>query len=301
VNRRTISSIAAMIIVILGGTSLSYGGNRGISIGTDDDVTSCDQLNIRFDQRAAAVEPQEFKVTKDAAKPLRVVTEFHGGIVVYGGTQDQYTVKACKAAVNNADGRKMLQQIKVAVANGEVKVDAPAPNENWLVYFIVEAPKDANVDLKAVNAPISIRGFSGRALARTTNGPIAVKDSAGMIDARAVNGPVAFRGSSGDITLRAENGPIDIKIESARWQGTKLDAHTENGPVQLHLPAKFESAALVETSAHSPFQCRAEACGTAKRTWDDNSRRIQFGGSSPVVKVSNVNGPVSIVDQKGSL
>jgi hypothetical protein len=300
-NRRTISSIAAMIIAILGVTSISYGRDRSVSIGQDDDVTSCDQLNIRFDQRPAAVEPQEFKVAKDATKPLRVVTEFHGGIVLYGGTQDRYTVKACKAAVNSDNGRKLLQQIKVAVGNGEVKVDGPAASEDWLVYFIIEAPKDANVHLTAVNAPISIRGFSGRALARTTNGPIAVKGSTGMIDAKAVNGPVAFRGSSGDVTLRAENGPIDIEIESARWQGAKLDAHTENGPVQLHLPVKFESAALVETSAHSPFQCRAEACGSAKRTWDDNSRRIEFGGSSPVVKVSNVNGPVSIVDHKGSL
>ena len=301
VNRRTISSIGAMIIAILGATSISYGRDRSVSIGRDDDVTSCDQLNIRFDQRAATLEPEVFKVSKDSAKPLRVVTEFHGGIVVYGGTQDQYTVKACKAAVNNDNGRKLLQQIKVAVANGEVKVDGPTPNEDWLVYFIIEVPTNANVDLTAVNAPISIRSFSGRALARTTNGPIAVMESSGTIDVKAVNGPVAFRGSSGDVTLRAENGPIDIEIESARWQGAKLDAHTENGPVQLHLPAKFESAALVETSAHSPFQCRAEACGTAKRTWDDNSRRIEFGGSSPVVKVSNVTGPVSIVDHEGSL
>jgi hypothetical protein len=300
VNRRTIS-IAAMFIAILGATSICYGRDRSVLIGRDDDVTGCDQLHIRFDQRAAAVEPEVFKVSKDSAKPLRVVTEFHGGIVVYGDTQDQYTVKACKAAVNNDNGRKLLRQINVAVANGEVKVDAPSASEDWLVYFIIESPKDANVDLTAVNAPISIRSFSGRALARTTNGPIAVKDSSGMINVKAVNGPVAFRGSSGDVTLRADNGPIDIEIESARWQGAKLDAHTENGPVQLHLPAKFESAALVETSAHSPFQCRAEACGTAKRTWNDNSRRIEFGGSSPVVKVSNVNGPVSIVEHKGSL
>ncbi len=300
-NRRTISSIAAMIVAIFGVTSISYGRDRSVSIGRDDNVTACDQLNIRFDRRAAAVESQEFKVTKEASKALRVVTEYHGGIVVYGSTQDQYTVKACKAAVDSDDSRKLLQQIKVAVANGEVKVDGPSASEDWLVYFIIEAPTNANVDLTAVNAPISIRSFSGRVLARTTNGPIAVKESSGTIDVKAVNGPVAFRGSSGDVTLRAENGPIDIEIESARWQGAKLDAHTENGPVQLHLPAKFESAALVETSAHSPFQCRAEACGTAKRTWDDNSRRIEFGGSSPVVKVSNVNGPVSIVDHKGSL
>lgn len=279
----------------------AYAHERNVSIGGGDNITSCDQLKVRFDQRDAAKEVQELKVPKSSGQPLKVASDVHGGVVVYGGTSDDYTVQACKAAINSDAGRKLLQQVKVAIVNGELKVDGPRTNDDWLVYFIIAAPKDANVDVSAVNAPISIRAFSGRALVRTTNGPIAIRNSSGTIDAQAVNGPVAFRGSSGDVILRAQNGPIDIDIESSRWQGAKLDAHTENGPVQLHLPAKFESAALVQTSAHSPFQCSAEACGSARRTWDDNTRKIEFGGSSPIVKVSNVNGPVSIVNHKAAL
>lgn len=290
-----------MAVALMGGSLSAYAHERNVSIGGGDNITNCDQLKIRFDQRDAAKAVEELNLAKSAGQPLKIRSDSHGGVVVYGGTSDAYRIKACKAAINTDQGRKLLQDVKIAVVNGEVKVDGPRDRDDWLVYFIIEAPRDANVDLSAVNAPISIREFSGRAVARTTNGPIAIKNSSGTIDAQAVNGPVAFNGSSGDVTLRAQNGPIDIDIESTRWQGTKLDAHTENGPVQLQLPAKFESAALVQTSAHSPFQCNAEVCGNARRTWDDNTRKIEFGGSAPVLRVSNVNGPVSIVDHKAGL
>jgi hypothetical protein len=51
----------------------------------------------------------------------------------------------------------------------------------------------------------------------------------------------------------------------------------------------------VETSSHSPLSCRAAACDNARREDGNRSRLIEIGGSDAVVRLSSVNGPVSIV------
>jgi hypothetical protein len=43
--------------------------------------------------------------------------------------------------------------------------------------------------------------------------------------------------------------------------------------------------------------CRSEACREARRTWDDEeSRKIELGSGATVVRLSTVNGPVSVRD-----
>lgn len=295
--RRILLLISTVVMALLPTAANAHKRGLSVSVSGDQNITRCDQLKISFDNASAAIAAQELTVSKTDAQPLRVATEFNGGVVLYGGDKDQYMVHACKASSD----QKLLEQIRVAVSNGQVSVEGPKQNENWMVYFIIETPKDANVDLKVMNSPVSIRNLAGRAVVRATNGPISVKDTTGIIDAEAINGPIAFQGSGGEVTLRAQNGPIDIDIVASRWQGAKLDAFTENGPVQLHLPAKFESAALVQTSNHSPFECAAEACNSARRTWSEDTRQIEIGGSPAIVKVSNVNGPMSVVDHKAKM
>jgi hypothetical protein len=51
---------------------------------------------------------------------------------------------------------------------------------------------------------------------------------------------------------------------------------------------------LVEASGYSPMSCEAAVCADAQRTWDNRTRRIQFGGEPVLVRLSTVNGPVSV-------
>jgi DUF4097 and DUF4098 domain-containing protein YvlB len=104
------------------------------------------------------------------------------------------------------------------------------------------------------------------------------------------NGRARIRG---DVDIDTQNGPISVKLSGNRWDG-KLEAHARNGPLSLSLPEGYASAVTVESSGRSPFQCRAKACGEARKNWDEDSRRIEFGSSAPVVRLSTVNGPVSI-------
>jgi hypothetical protein len=42
------------------------------------------------------------------------------------------------------------------------------------------------------------------------------------------------------------------------------------------------------------MSCDADVCNEARKTWDDNERRIEFGPASPVIRISTHNGPVSV-------
>ena len=47
------------------------------------------------------------------------------------------------------------------------------------------------------------------------------------------------------------------------------------------------------------LKCSAAQCGKARKTWDDDHRRVQFGGAEPALKATTENGPISIESSKG--
>ena len=134
--------------------------------------------------------------------------------------------------------------------------------------------------------------------ARALNGPISLRNSSGNMTVETTNGPISLDGGSGAMKLNATNGPITVKLRGDTWDGS-VDAHTENGPVSLRLPPSFRSAVVVQSEGRGPVSCRAEACRQARRTWDDDdNRRIEFGSGPTIVRLSTVNGPVSVREQE---
>ena len=74
-----------------------------------------------------------------------------------------------------------------------------------------------------------------------------------------------------------------------------IDAHAQNGPVSLKFPDDYKSGVRLEMSKHSPLHCPRSA-GCQFRDEDEASglRRLDFGSSRPVIRVSAQNGPVEI-------
>src|SRR6266849_6156021 len=150
-----------------------------------------------------------------------------------------------------------LSQIRTRVSGNEVTADGPGGGE-WTVFFIVRAPRGASLDL------------------------------------RTYNGPISLDGGSGTMKLNAENGPVSVRLRGTTWDGS-IEAHTQNGPASLRIPAGFRSGVVVESDGHGPVSCRAAACREARRTWDDeDNRKIELGSGPTVVRMSTVNGPVSV-------
>jgi DUF4097 and DUF4098 domain-containing protein YvlB len=139
---------------------------------------------------------------------------------------------------------------------------------------------------------MSVSDLAGKLEVHGQNGPFSIKHSAGEINAEVVNGPISYSGEGGDVRLHAQNGPVSVSLAGTSWTGKGLEAGSTNGPLSLDLPRNYGSAVLVKTRGYSPFSC--SRCQDARKDFDDSGKGVQFGNGDPVVRMSTVNGPVSV-------
>jgi hypothetical protein len=268
--------------------------NRSTHWG-DGPAADCSDLHIRLDGERPTIQSEERTVSKAEAPVLRVHEVENGGVQVQGWDRDVYSVTACKAAVGG-DPARLLAQIKLAVQGGEVSVSGPhGDREDWTVYLLIRTPRSADIEVTTHNGPVSFYTVDGKITTRATNGPISMKDCSGEANISAVNGPISFSGTSGKLRLHTQNGPISVSL-GANWNGSELVADAVNGPLTLRVPSGFRSSFLVESNGHSPISCHASICSDARKTWDDEHRRIEYGSGSPVIRLSTENGPISVAD-----
>lgn len=261
----------------------------------DDPAADCSDLDVRLNDERPTIRSEERILTRAEAPVLRVREVQNGGIQVHGWEKDTYSVTACKAAVGS-DAQQLLAQIKLNVQAGEVSVSGPsADHDEWTVFLLIRTPRSADIEVTAHNGPVSFYTVDGKISARATNGPISMKNCSGQANISAENGPISFSGTSGKLRLHTENGPITVSLGS-NWDGSELVADAVNGPLTLRVPSGFRSSFLVESNGNSPVSCHASICSDARKTWDDEHRRIEYGSGSPVIRLSTENGPISVAD-----
>ncbi len=246
-------------------------------------MTSCDDIDVSYDRwRHVARGEQTLSIPGGTA----VIAHLHGsnGVSVFHGSTSNYIVHACKSAAADGDrnGDEQLAAISVTAQNGEISIHGPREGDDrWNVYLIIEAPPVVSMDLSAENGPVELRDVSGKIKAHAENGPVGLDHCAGDIEGYTRNGPVSFRGSGGNLSLHTDNGPLSIELEGRKWEQGSLEGRTQNGPVSVSVEQGYASGVVVESNGNSPFRCKAEACGQAQRTWDDEFRRVEIG-SKPV-------------------
>jgi hypothetical protein len=254
----------------------------------------CSASNFHWDGENAYVEKQVI----EAGSPRTLKASVsHAPISVTGGNARGYTIEVCKAAARQSD----LAAIRVSVDSGELRATGP-DDRRWLVLYHIKAPNGGDLDVSATNGPLSIRDFDGTLLARTSNGPLSLNNVSGNVDATTTNGPISVQGGSGEMKVRASNGPLSIDLEGNSWTGGTLDASTKNGPLSLTLPRGYNSGVVVETNGRGPVACRAEGCERFRaerdaHDWNEQPRRIELGHGPESVRLSTVNGPVTIKDE----
>lgn len=283
--------------------SRHWGNN--ISVNTDAEVPgdACDDhFHVTFgDRDVFTAEEARTLAAAEFSGGLDVRAPQNGGILVRGWDRTDVLVKACKAVAAESDGaaKEQLGRIKLQATNGRVSVDGPPNNEDegrWVVHFLINVPRNVKLALDAHNGPIHLRNVVGNITAETVNGPVKIYRCSGEITAQATNGPISVDRSSGNIRIRAQNGPLDVHLSGTQWSGQGLDASVQNGPIKLHIPTNYQSGVEVSSRGHSPFRCSSDACAGAVKDWDDRNKSVRFGkGGATVVRMSTVNGPVSIV------
>ena len=291
--RRFLPLLALSLLALPAFAYRNHGLNVNISTDDDEPLTRCDQIRASFDGERVPV--TEEMLDARGVRTLTVHTSRNGGVYVTAADDGAYSIKACKASAFGD-----TSSIRTAINGGTVTADGPDRGD-WIVYFIVRAPRNASLDLSATNGPICVRDVYGTITAHTQNGPLSLKNTGGTVDASATNGPVSFSGDSGDVKLRVQNGPLSVKLQSDFWGRGSLDASTENGPLSLRLPQNYRSGVLVETDGNGPVSCRALACRGVRTFRDDGEedrpRRIQLGSGATVVHLSTTNGPLSVKER----
>jgi hypothetical protein len=283
------SALLLVAVLLTFAADAAFAHGRNVNVTTrGKNVESCSDLEIEFGHRPAVRAEEEKTIARSAVSTLRIPAVEYGGVEVIGWGRDEYSVTACKAAISSA----LLPQVSFSVQDGNVRVQGPS-DDDWLVYLIVRAPRQAALDLEAHNGPIGLRRVTGRITARATNGPISLRDCNGEIDVETRNGPVDWVGGGGNVRVRLQNGPLSVKLTGTRWEGGTFEGDTRNGPLSLDVPENYASGVRVDASKHSPVKCRATQCKQALRTWE-YPNRIEFGSGAPAVRLTTVNGPVSI-------
>jgi DUF4097 and DUF4098 domain-containing protein YvlB len=189
----------------------------------------------------------------------------------------------------------------MSIEHGKIATKGPGDENDWTVYLLIRTPKSASIDLETTNGPISLYDVDGKLTARAHNGPISLKNFSGDAEITAVNGPISLDGSSGSVRIHTENGPISVALGGKAWSGAGLSADAQNGPLTVMVPSGYQSSFVVESRNHSPVSCEASICDNARKTWDDEHRRIEYGSAPAMIRLSTVNGPVSVRESREKL
>src|SRR5262249_54019747 len=287
--------------------------SRNVSTRGHEPAASCNDLRIEFDGSDALVQSEERTFSKAETPVLRLQGESKGVVQSIGWNKDNYSVPVCKGAeADYDDASKVLLDNKLGAEHGEIHVTGPSNHDDWTAFLLVRAPKAAALDLHVNNGPLGVYSVDGKITAHALNGPITARDCKGEVKLEAQNGPITAEGTSGTVELhtqngqitahetrgtvdiRTQNGPIDVDLSGQSWSGSGLQAHAENGPLTIRVPHGYQSGVVIESNGHSPFHCGASVCSEGRKTWEDDKKRVEFGSGPTLVRVSTVNGPISV-------
>jgi DUF4097 and DUF4098 domain-containing protein YvlB len=272
--------------------------SRAFNFVNSDDSASedCTEHLHMTDQDRAMLRGQELREVSN--QPLTIVAARNGGILVTSWEQPEISLTLCKqvAAADEQSARRALDEIKLEISNGRIKVRTPGSEDDQLsvgTLLLVKAPKGADLDMKAFNGGIAINSFNGKANARTENGGVSLQASTGTLSVEAENGGVSIRDCGGKVTAHIQNGGLSVSL-AERWDGTGLEAQTQNGGLVIAVPENLSTGVEVFGSEHTSIICKDDVCGAAQRTWDQDRNVLHFGSGAPQVHITTVNGGIVV-------
>lgn len=265
------------------------------------DPKTCADLDISIGDGATARAEQTLNFSASEAQTLVFESTSHTGIHVTGWDQKEYSVVACKAAgaSDEASAKALVEQVQLQRSGGTLAVTGPNQdndNRRWTAVLLVKAPRNAGLNLKVKNGPMSVVGMNGSGTLEAKNGPISVRDSAGQFEINTQNGPISIDGKAGHLKLTAHNGPIEVNVSGAEWNG-ELSGEAHNGPIQLSLPKNFNSGVEV-TNSRGPMECSAEECAQDRYQSENGEHHLRLGAGNTVIRLTTQNGPVMVVNGK---
>lgn len=210
---------------------------------------------------------------------LTVDPGMNGGVDVIAWDRDSVAVTA-RIQVNarsEDDADAIAKDIRIEAAGRTISArgpDATGRHQGWSVSFVVYVPRRTDLSIS------------------TENGPLSVHEVTGRMELSTQNGPLSLSGVAGDVHAHAQNGPLSVRLTGDRWEGTGLDAETQNGPAVLRIPDDY-NAKLDFGTVNGPMNLEFPITVTIHgRITDRVSTTLGQGG--PPVRVVTTNGPMSV-------
>ncbi|HEU4416359.1 MAG TPA: hypothetical protein VFT65_16340 [Candidatus Angelobacter sp.] len=274
---------------------------HGANITTNDDPASdvcSDHLHMNDDDYRSNVRDEESKTIANQA--LTITAEHNGGIQVTTWDKPEIGLKLCKQVAANDEGeaRKLLAATHLEINGSNISISAPGEDDYSLgTLLLVQAPRNATLNLNVRNGGVSLNRFIGTAEAHAENGGISFSHSSGKLTAQAENGGISIKDCGGDVSAKVENGGIALTLPE-HWEGKGLEAHSQNGGLVVSIPKNFAGGLEITASEHTSMICKDEACSSGERTWDSGHKMFRMGGSNPQVRATTENGGI-VIQQRG--
>ena len=245
----------------------------------DEWLANCRDRWENWDSRAPHCEIRELGM-KPTKGPLKVEPGMNGGVEISGWNRDSIAVTA-RIQVNartEEDADAIARDIKIEASGGVVRATGGrgrfGRNQHWGIVFIVRVPRRTDLTIS------------------TENGPLSVSDVSGTMDLQTQNGPLTLSGVGGDVHASAQNGPLMVELLGTKWEGTGLDASSQNGPADLEIPDNY-NAKIEFGTVNGPMDVGFPMTVTISGRVKDRIATT-LGSGGPPIRVVTTNGPMTV-------
>lgn len=216
--------------------------------------------------------------TRPASGTLSINGGDRQGVFVRGSARRDVHVSLVIQAQGRSvdDARALARAVKLDLSDRSLHVtgvdDDKSDRHFVAATVLIDAPVESDLSLRTGYAPLAVENVRGR------------------MDLHTDHGPLSITNVGGDVTARVEYGPLSVDLDGSRWQGTRLDAESEYGPVTLRVPSGF-SADLEIGAEHGPFEVDFPITLTRL---DGSSIRTKLGAGGPPVRAVARYGPMAL-------
>lgn len=258
------------------------------------------------------------------------VESFDGSVEISGWDQETVDISGTKYGPTQEIADNLAINVDHTADSVSVRAVRPAERRgNMGARFVVKIPRGASLErITSSNGTIRTVDGAGPARLRTSNGSIHVEALRGSLDAQTSNGAVELTDVDGEATVRTSNGHIRAERLRGALQGTTsngsinadLDAaagpirlETNNGGIDLRLPAKFSSDIHATTSnssisLHLPADANAHVAARTSNSsissdfemkvqgeFGKNQMEGTIGAGGPLIDLSTSNGGIHLL------
>jgi DUF4097 and DUF4098 domain-containing protein YvlB len=286
-NQKMKRSILAILILAAALLAVGIDRERVTRANRAQSLPAADRVSTADDPQTSQELTEEFHQTYPLSATGRVSIEnINGDVRISVWDQNEVKVDAVKRAYK----KERLDEAKVDVSTTgdsvRIRTEYPEGNQS----FTDREPRRYN-NPATVEYTLTIPRRARIDSADLVNGSLEIEGAEGDVKAACVNGQLKARGLTGDVKLSTVNGGVEATITRLD-ESKSTSLNSVNGSIVLTIPSDSNAqlkASTIHGAITNDFGLRVN---DGEYVGHDLSGQIGNGG--PRIRLSNVNGSISI-------